>query len=396
MDLTRGQRAKIADLVPGGQQLSIGVAAEGSGLVIDFACFGLDAQGKLSDERYMTFFNQPETPCGGVRLETPPGDAAGFAIDLGKLPASIDRLTLTAALDGAGTMSQLNRGHVRFLGPSGEVGRFAFTGADFASERALMLLEIYRKDGTWRTCALGQGFNGGLDALVRHFGGTVAEPAPAPPKAEPPKPPAPLVNLSKITLEKRGNTVSLEKKGGQGHGEILINLNWAMGSAPVKRGLFGGARPGGIDLDIGCLFELQDGTKSVVQALGNTFGNFFGPPYIMLDADDRTGTRTEGENLRINGKHWDEIKRVLVFAFIYEGTPNWSEANAVIRLKMPEQPEIEVRLDSPDNRNPMCAIALLENDRGAIRVTKLVDYYRTHPDVDKAYGWGLQWVRGRK
>ncbi|NEV64756.1 TerD family protein [Thiorhodococcus minor] len=395
MDLTRGQRAKIADLVPGGQQLALGVAAEGPGLVIDFACFGLDAQGKLSDERYMTFFNQPQTPCGGVRLETPPGDAAGFAIDLGKLPASIDRLTLTAALDGAGTMSQLSRGHVRFLGPGGEVGRFAFTGGDFASERALMLLEIYRKDGIWRTCALGQGFNGGLDALVRHFGGTVAEPTPAP-TPEPPKPQAPPVNLSKITLEKRGNTVSLQKKGSQAHGEILINLNWAMRSAPVKRGLFGGTRSGGIDLDIGCLFELKDGTKSVVQALGNTFGNFWGPPYIMLDADDRTGTRTEGENLRINGKHWDEIKRVLVFAFIYEGTPNWGEANAVIRLKMPEQPEIEVRLDSPDSRNPMCAIALLENDGGAIRVTKLVDYYRAHPDVDKAYGWGLQWVRGSK
>ncbi|NEX21037.1 tellurium resistance protein [Thiorhodococcus mannitoliphagus] len=396
MDLTRGQRAKIADLVPGGQQFTLGVTAEAPGLVIDFACFGLDAQGKLADERYMTFFNQPTTPCGGVRLETPPGDTAGFAIDLSKLPATIERLTVTAALENAGTMSQIQRGHVRFLGPGGEVGRFAFTGADFASERALMLLEIYRKDGIWRTCALGQGFNGGLDALVKHFGGTVAEPTPAPSAPEPPKPQAPPVNLSKITLEKKGNTVSLKKQGNQDHGEILINLNWDMRAAPVKRGFFGGTRSGGIDLDVGCLFELKDGTKSVVQALGNSFGNFWGPPYIMLDADDRTGTRTEGENLRINGKHWDEIRRVLVFAFIYEGTPNWAETNAVISLKMPGQPEIEVRLDSGDNRHPMCAIALLENDGGAVRVTKLVDYYRAHPDVDKAYHWGLQWVRGSK
>ncbi|MBK1721654.1 TerD family protein [Thiocystis violacea] len=396
MNLTRGQRAKIADLVPGGQSLILGVAAEAPGLVIDFACFGLDAQGKLSDERYMTFFNQPTTPCGGVRLETPPGDTTGFAIDLGKLPATIERLTITAALDGAGTMSQISRGHIRFMGASGEVARFAFTGADFASERALMLLEIYRKDGIWRTCALGQGFNGGLDALVKHFGGTVAEAAPEPPKSAPPKPPAPPVNLSKITLEKRGNSVSLDKKSGGGHGEILINLNWTMRAGAVKKGFFGGTQSNAIDLDLGCLFELRDGTKSVVQALGNTFGNFFGPPYIMLDADDRTGTRSEGENLRINGKHWDEIKRVLVFAFIYEGTPNWAEANALINLKTPDQPEIEVRLDSQNNSLPMCAIALLENDGGSVRITKLVDYYRAHPDVDRAYHWGLEWVRGRK
>jgi tellurite resistance protein TerA len=37
-------------------------------LVVDISCFGLDAAQKLSDERYMTFFNQPKTPCGGVAI----------------------------------------------------------------------------------------------------------------------------------------------------------------------------------------------------------------------------------------------------------------------------------------------------------------------------------------
>jgi tellurite resistance protein TerA len=391
MNLTRGQRAKIADLVPGGQQLALGLAIEASGLVVDFACFGLDGDGKLSDERYMTFFNQPSTPCGGVRLATPSGDTAGFAIDLGKLPGTIARLTVTAALSSAGTMSQIGRGHVRFLAAGAEVARFGFTGSDFASERALMLVEIYRKDGIWRTSALGQGFNGGMAALVQHFGGTVAEPTP-----EPPKPQAPAVSLSKVTLEKRGNAVSLAKKGGTAHGEILINLNWTMRSGPVKRGFFGSTRSGGIDLDLGCLFELQDGSKGAVQALGNTFGDYRYPPYIALDADDRTGSSAGGENLRINGEHWDRIKRVIVYAFIYEGVPHWGEADALITLKTPGQPEIEVRLDSHSDNLPMCAIALLENHGGAVHVTKLVDYYRNQREVDKAHHWGLQWQQGRK
>jgi len=317
VNLSRGQRAKVIDLIPNTRSFTVGVAASAPGLVIDFSCFGLDAQGKLSDERYMTFFNQPLTPCGGVSLTTPSGDAAGFAIDLAKLSPVIERLTITAALDGDGAMSRIVSGHVRLLNDSREAARFTFTGADFAEERALMLLEFYRKDGIWRVCALGQGFNGGLAALVQHFGGEVTpEAAPTPP----PKLPAAPVNLSKITLEKRGNTVSLDKKDGTAHGEILINLNWTM--RPAKKGFFGGLKAGNIDLDLGCLFELKNGAKSVVQALGNTFGDYQYLPYIALDADDRTGARSEGENLRINGKHWDEIQRVLVYAFIYEGVPN--------------------------------------------------------------------------
>ncbi|MBK5930641.1 TerD family protein [Halochromatium salexigens] len=403
MDLTRGQRAKITDLIANGERFRLGVAIQAPGLSIDFACFGLDAEGKLADERYMTFFNQPTSPCGGVRLSTPAddpaavptGDAAGFTLDLGKLPSSIECLTLTAAIEGAGAMANIGPGHVRFLDGTTETGRFAFSGADFAAERALMLLEVYRKAGVWRTRAIGQGFNGGLAALVEHFGGTLAEPPP--PKA-PPQPEAPPVNLSKITLEKKGNRVSLEKPGNAEHGEILINLSWRpAASGTVKRGLFGGGkRSTQIDLDIGCLVELRTGDKGAIQALGNNFGDLLNPPYIALDADDRSGTRSEGENLRINGKHWDAIRRVLIYAFIYEGVPNWAEADAKISLKTPGQPEIEVRLDSQSNDQPMCAIALLENDAGAVRITKLVDYYRGHREVDQAHQWGLKWVRGSK
>jgi len=392
MNLSCGQRTKIVDLIPNGQRFTLGVAIDAPGLILDFTCFGLDGAGRLADERYMIFYNQPTSPCGGVALAVPPGDQAGFAIDLGRLPATIERLTVTASIDGAGTMSQIRQGHVRFMDSGREAGRFAFTGADFAEERALMLLEIYRKDGSWRTCALGQGFKGGLAALVTHFGGTVAIESQAPP----PKPQPSSVNLNKITLEKRGNSVSLQKQADAAYGEILVNLRWRPVAAHKRGGLSGLLGPGRTDLDLGCLYELANGDKSAVQALGNTFGNYYGPPYIALDADDRTGSSAEGENLRINGQHWDQIRRVLVYAFIYEGAPNWAEAEARIILKTPGQPEIEVRLDSHRNDRPMCAIALLENQDGAIKITKLVDYYRGHLDMDQAYHWGLEWVRGRK
>ncbi|MFZ4791214.1 MAG: SUMF1/EgtB/PvdO family nonheme iron enzyme [Candidatus Competibacteraceae bacterium] len=185
MNISRGQRIKLTDIISNGNEFQLGIACNSPGLVVDFSCFGLDASEKLSDDRYMTFFNQPATPCGGVSLSPPTGDSAGFAITLQKLPTIIHHLIITAAIDGSGTMSQLKNGYVRFLSKGTEVARFDFKGADFSAERALMLLDIYRKDNIWRISAVGQGFNGGLDALVKHFGGCVDEMTPSLPSPHP-------------------------------------------------------------------------------------------------------------------------------------------------------------------------------------------------------------------
>ena len=97
--------------------------------------------------------------------------------------------------------------------------------------------------------------------------------------------------------------------------------------------MFGGGQ--GIDLDLGCLFELKDGRKGVVQALGNAFGSLNQPPYIALDGDDRTGAVTTGENLRIDGNQIALFKRILVYTFIYEGVANWQQADATVTIKYP-------------------------------------------------------------
>lgn len=213
VEISRGQRLKLTDIIPNGQTCGIGLAIQAPGLTLDYSCFGIDAAGKLSDERYLTFYNQPASPCGGVVLAAPAGDQGGFTLNLQKLPATIDRLVFTVAIDGAGTMGQITEGYLRFLENSREVARFIFRGKDFADENAVMIGEIYRKDNAWRFSAIGQGFKGGLDALVRHFGGVVAEP---PAVAPAPTGPAP-ANTARINLEKRiekeaPQLVSLVKK----------------------------------------------------------------------------------------------------------------------------------------------------------------------------------------
>lgn len=208
--LSRGQRIALAKLATGGVFQTELFA---QGLTLDFACFGLDSQGKLAGERYMTFFNQPSSPCGGVQAMGASGDAHRFAFALGRLPASIERVVIAASIDGEGAMSQLGSGYLRLLGDAGEFARFPFSGADFAGEKAVMVGEVYRKDGDWRFMAVGQGFNGGLDALVRHFGGEVAADAPAPPG--PSKSAAPArVDLDKRVAQEAPQLVSLVKSAG--------------------------------------------------------------------------------------------------------------------------------------------------------------------------------------
>jgi tellurite resistance protein TerA len=215
--LSRGQRSRLADLGLDSHVFNIGIDIEHSGLIVDAACFGLDAQRRLSDERYMIFFNQPETPCGGVKQTAP----TRFGFDLSRLPGSIDALVVTLAIDGSGVMSSLGSCRATF----GSAAAFLFDGTCFANERAVMLVELYRKDGQWRVAAVAQGFNGGLEALVTHFGGAVHATEQA---APPPLPQsAPGLVPSKITLKKPSDThrVALEKAPGAPR-KIIVKATW--------------------------------------------------------------------------------------------------------------------------------------------------------------------------
>jgi tellurite resistance protein TerA len=196
-----------------------------------------------------------------------------------------------------------------------------------------------------------------------------------------------------IILEK-GSKINLSK-GNKELGKININLNWNTSS---KKGIFSSLfGNNSIDLDLGCLFELKDGSLGSVQALGNTFGSFDKPPYVYLDGDDRTGTNSSGENLFINGNKIKEIKRILVYTFIYEGARNWHEASGKVRVNVPGQEEILINMDEYNNNYSMCALAMIENVNDSnFSVEKLVGFFDGHKSMDEAYNWGLKWVAGRK
>ncbi|MGK5498164.1 TerD family protein, partial [Streptomyces sp. URMC 125] len=219
----------------------------------------------------------------------------------------------------------------------------------------------------------------------------------------PPAAPQP-VRLTKVTLTKEAPRVSLAKQGGTS-GAMRVNLNWQ-----VHRQSKGwGARLGramalhaGLDLDLCALYELADGSKGVVQALGNAFGSLHRPPYIHLDGDDRTGAVEAGENLTINLDHKERFRRILVFVTVYEGARSFSDLNATVTLTPHGGAPIDFSLDECTVPSPVCALALITNTGGDLVVQResryLIPERGVSPQrtVDHAYGWGMQWTPGRK
>ncbi|MCW2904792.1 MAG: stress protein [Streptosporangiaceae bacterium] len=365
----------------------------------DASALLLTPAGKVRSDDDLVFYNQPAHLSGAVRHEGKQQDGTAvrdtLAVDLSSVEPQVETIVVAASSDG-GTFGMLRGLHVRVLdADSGaEVARFDST--DATSETAFVLGELYRRNNAWKFRAVGQGYSSGLAGLATDFGISVDEPAaPAPPAAEPP------VRLSKITLTKAAPSVSLTKRGATS-GAMRVNLNWSA-RAGVAKGRFGKLRRGvDLDLDLCCLWELADGSKGIIHALGD-FGRLGGPPYIQLDQDDRSGAVDSGENLTINLDHTAEFRRILVFAEIYDGADSFIGLDATATLYPQNSPPVEMRLDDCTIPARDATLFLLENAGGELVVRRESRYVLPPPGrtrwgkltVDQEYGWGLDWVAAK-
>lgn len=390
MTMTPGGNAPIPS-----QVLTVRVL---SGVAVDASSFRLYGSGKVHGDADMVFYGQPVNDDASVKLSGAGTDTA-FTVDLNRLRPEVQKLAFTATCDGNMTLSALRNLSIQ-VELNGNVLLTGNVDVSGRQEAALILGEFYRRNAEWKFRFIAQGFNGGLKPLAEHFGVDISDapaaastpvPAPVPkPTPEPAK-----ISLSKVSLTKEKPSISLAKR--DNFGEIRINLNWNQDRG-APGGMLGGMfnKSKDIDLDLGAFVELQDGTKRVVQALGNTFGRLNSEPFVELQGDDRTGQLKDGEWLHVNGREWKRIRQVLIYAFIYEGVASWDKTDGVVKLHIPEHPPIETRLTEGSNRHNMCAIARLVNDNGTIKVERINQFFSGHKDMDKALGWGFRWSAGSK
>ncbi|MFE9535246.1 TerD family protein [Streptomyces sp. NPDC006691] len=408
--------------------------------------------GRVRSDADFVFYNQPAHSSGAVRHE---GKRSGsdavtdtLFVDLSRIEPAVERVVLAASADG-GTFGRVPGLGIRVLDAAGGAELARFDSQDATVETAFILGELYRRQGAWKFRAVGQGYDSGLEGLATDFGISVdrpqksaapqasyaapqqpaappapypgttpspyaAPPAPFTPSAQPPTPtaqvplpptapPAP-VRLSKVTLTKEAPRVSLAKQGGTS-GAMRVNLNWQ------SRKQFSGwgaklgraaANHSDLDLDLCALYELADGRKGVVQALGNAFGALHQPPYIHLDGDDRTGAVESGENLTVNLDQKDKFRRLLIFVTIYEGARSFADLHATVTLQPQFGAPVEFFLDECTVPSTVCALALITNNGGDLVVQRearyLVPARGVSPQrtIDQAYGWGMNWTPGRK
>lgn len=396
----------------------------------DASALLLASSGKVRSDDDFIFYNQAVHSSGAVRHEGKKTEGGrvtdALAVDLARVEPAIETVVLAASTDG-GTFGQVPGLFIRVVDAANGVEIARYDSEDATVETAFVLGELYRRQGAWKFRAVGQGYGSGLEGLATDYGISVDEPqqaappvaapapvqppapaapvqAPPPPAQAPAAPAAQPVRLSKVTLTKEAPSVSLKKQGGTS-GAMRVNLNWE-----VRKQFKGwGAKLGravamhaDLDLDLCALYELADGRKGVVQALGNAFGALDQPPYLLLDGDDRTGAVATGENLTVNLDHINDFKRIVIFVTIYEGARSFADLNATVTLQPQHGASIDFSLDECTVPSTVCALALITNNNGDLFVKRearyLVPERGVSPQrtIDYAYGWGMNWTPGRK
>lgn len=214
------------------------------------------------------------------------------------------------------------------------------------------------------------------------------------------------VSLSKITLEKQGDShkIDLSKASDQ---QITINLNWSQ----QKKGgffssLFGGNKE--IDLDLGIYWELTDGTAGMIDGLQfskgrggarnqlSRQGRYTDLPWVWHCGDDRSGSSEGGENILVNPKGIQDLRRLVVYCFIYDGVANWAQSDAVVTVKVPNQPEIVVEMGKQSDQRTFCAIASIDFIGSQMSVRKDINFFRGHAECSQYYNWGFEFSAGSK
>ncbi|MFF8196077.1 TerD family protein [Streptomyces bobili] len=227
---------------------------------LDVSGLLLTADGKVRSDDDFIFYNQPAGP--GVTYRSGGGTAPdAIIVDTSALPPGIEKIVVTASPDAAGQSFQGVEPTATIRGADDNSVLATFTPPQLGAETALVVVEIYLRNGAWKARAVGQGYANGLAGIATDFGVSVEEPAaaappaqpvappmptmqppvtpPARPMAAPPAPPAPpapgtgKINLDKgrVSLQKN-QTVSLVKGGSPLLSQVKMGLGWE----PAYRG----------------------------------------------------------------------------------------------------------------------------------------------------------------
>lgn len=242
---------------------------------VDISALLVAEGGKVRGDADFVFYNQPTA--NGVRY-----DPAGVDVDPGSVDAAVQKVVVTASLDGRGPATFGALGGLRMDVAVGGQPFAVFEPDGLGPETALLCVEIYRRNAEWKVRAVGQGYANGLAGIAADYGITVEEEAPAA-AAEPAAPSSGKINLDKgrVSLQKR-QTVSLVKTGAPALRRVAMGLGWDPAAS-------------GRDIDLDASAIVVDGRGKKVEAV-----------WFMSKSAYRGAVEHSGDNLTGHGDGDDE------------------------------------------------------------------------------------------
>ena len=413
IELNKGGRFNLSKEVPDLKKVAIGLGWQashnGQSYDIDASVFMLGADGKVPDKKYFVFYNNLESFDGSLkhsgdnRTGEGNGDDETIYIDLTKVHLSIREIVFVVTIhDGQEknkNFSQIRNAFIKVYNQETRrsIARYNLREG-FSQETALEFGRLYKNKGEWRFQAVGEGYNTGLQSFVdKYVVETQQEEKKVEHKLTIPEDSHKNQNNMTIQLKKSGDShnVELNKSSNSPQLIIHVNLNWNRQESNIgglfKNILGGNKAP---DLDLGCMYQMVDGQKGVIQPLGNSFGSKNSSPYIFLDRDDRTGAAANGENIYIFRP--DLIKRVMFFALIYQGTRDFKSVQGRIFFKISNGEEVFLELNNPDSHRRFCAAAMIKTIKSQVIITKEEKYFLGHEEASKNYRFAINWTAGSK
>ncbi|MGW5385086.1 VWA domain-containing protein [Nocardia sp. NPDC003963] len=193
--LARGQNGPLAHTE---LRVSVEVAA-----AADLAAMLVTEQGMVRSEADFVFYNQPDGP--GVRLQPGhDGQPGELRVSLPAVPADIAQIRVVVALD---TIFGAVPAPAATVTDSAGNCLYEYRIADLGREKAVVAVEFYRRSGSWKIRAVGQGYAGGLAESAADHGIDVNEERPGSGPAQ--TSPAPAAEIRTVRGEE---TLSLEKR----------------------------------------------------------------------------------------------------------------------------------------------------------------------------------------
>lgn len=206
---------------------------------LDVSGLLLTPDGKVRSDADFVFYNQPAGP-GVTHRAAAAGTPDAITVDTAAVPADIDKVVVTASLDAPGATFAGTEPTATVRSADDGSVLAVFTPPQLGTETALVVVEVYRRNGAWKVRAVGQGYADGLAGIATDFGVSVEEPAPqpaapaAPVPAAPPVPPMPPTPpaAGKVSLDKgrvnlqKNQSVSLVKGGQPLQRSVDMGLGW--------------------------------------------------------------------------------------------------------------------------------------------------------------------------